>query len=43
MKAATRSLVELYEFTTVDSFGPLMLNTVRQKMVEGGWVLSKEI
>ena len=38
LKAATRWLVELYGFTAVDAFGPLMLKVVREKMVEDGWV-----
>jgi integrase len=38
LKSATRWLVELCGFTEVDSFGPLMLKIVRQKMVDAGWV-----
>lgn len=38
LKSATRWLVELYGFTAVDQFGPLMLKTVRQKMVDAEWV-----
>lgn len=38
LKAATRWLIELYGFTAIDSFGPLMLKAVRQRMVERGWV-----
>ena len=38
LKAATRPLVELYGFTPVDEFGPLMLKAVRQKFVDAGWV-----
>ena len=38
LKAATRSLVDLYGFTFVDEFGPLMLKAVRQTFVDQGWV-----
>jgi integrase len=38
LKSATRPLVDLYGFTPVDSFGPMMLKAVRQKYVEAGWV-----
>jgi len=38
LKAATRPLVELYGFTAVDEFGPLMLKAVRQNFVSSGWV-----
>ena len=38
LKAATDPLFELYGFTAVDDFGPLMLKAIRQKFVEAGWV-----
>jgi integrase len=38
LKSVNRPLVELYGFTPVDSFGPMMLKAVRQKFVELGWV-----
>ena len=38
LKSATRPLIDLYGFTPVDSFGPMMLKAVRQKYVESGWV-----
>lgn len=38
LKSATRPLVDLYGFTAVDDFGPMMLKAVRQKFVEAGWV-----
>jgi len=38
LKAATDPLFEVYGFTAVDEFGPLMLKAVRQKFVEQGWV-----
>jgi len=38
LKSAIRPLVDLYGFTAVDEFGPLMLKAVRQKFVELGWV-----
>lgn len=40
LKSATRPLIELYAFTTVDGFGPLMLKAVREKMVAAGWCRS---
>lgn len=38
LKSVTRHLVNVYGFTPVDSFGPMMLKAVRQKFVEAGWV-----
>ena len=38
LRAAIRPLVDVYGFTAVDEFGPLMLKAVRQKMVDSGWV-----
>ena len=38
LNAAIRPLVDLYGFTAVDEFGPLMLKAVRQKFVENGCV-----
>ena len=38
LKSASRPLVDLYGFTAVDSFGPMMLKAVRQKFVDAGWV-----
>ncbi len=37
LKSATRPLVELYGFHSVDSFGPLALKAVREKMISSGW------
>jgi integrase len=38
LKSATRPLVDMYGFTPVDDFGPMMLKAVRQKYIESGWV-----
>jgi integrase len=38
LKSAVRPLVDIYGFTAVDEFGPLMLKAVRQRYVESGWV-----
>lgn len=38
MKSATRPLIDVYGFTAVDSFGPMMLKAVRQRYVDAGWV-----
>ncbi len=38
LSLAWNPLIDLYGFTPVDSFGPLMLKSVRQKFVESGWV-----
>jgi len=38
LKATIRPLVELFGFTAVNEFGPMMLKAVRAKMVESGWV-----
>lgn len=40
LKSATRPLIELFGFTAVDAFGPLMLKSVREKMVAAGWCRS---
>ncbi len=38
LKATIRPLVDLFGFTPVNEFGPMMLKTVRAKMVDSGWV-----
>ena len=38
LKSATRPLIDVYGFTAVDSFGPMMLKAVRQRYVDAGWV-----
>ena len=38
LRAAVRPLIDVYGFTAVDDFGPLMLKAVRQKFVDAGWV-----
>lgn len=46
LKSATRPMIELYGFTPVDSFGPLMLKAIREKMVAAEWcrpVINKHI
>jgi len=40
LKSAARPLIELFGFTPVDAFGPLMLKSVREKMVATGWCRS---
>ena len=37
LKSATRPLVELYGYHSVDAFGPLALKAVREKMISSGW------
>lgn len=38
LKSTIRLLVDLFGFTSVDEFGPMMLKAVRSKMVESRWV-----
>ena len=37
LKSATRPLVELYGYHSVDAFGSLALKAVREKMISSGW------